>query len=280
MDTFKIKIITEIAKQKNISKVAEEFSYTPSAFSHMISSFEEELGVKIFSRSSVGVTLTSEGEKLVTEFKKILKAETEVYNLVSSFEERKVHELNVATYSSVLRNLLFDVIKKFRTEHPTIKVNVSVVDNLDGWLENDRADVVFGDKEYFGDYLSGLLYNDEYHVVGTPKLLNGVKTIERKDFYNYPIIDTGESVWMENFSLENFKERIYFKSEDDMSIFKMVKEGFGVTLLPKTLLTSKRGLQTAKLEPPIKREIFYSYKKANQNSFALKKFIKILQKQA
>ena len=87
MDTFKIKIITEIAKQKNISKVAEEFSYTPSAFSHMISSFEEELGVKIFSRSSVGVTLTSEGEKLVTEFKKILKAETEVYNLVSSFEE-------------------------------------------------------------------------------------------------------------------------------------------------------------------------------------------------
>ena len=166
MDTFKIKIITEIANQKNISKVAESYSYTPSAFSHMISAFEEELGVKIFVRTSVGVTLTSEGEKLIEEFKKILKAESDMYLLASTFKSRSVHEVNVATYSSILRNFLAEAIKRFTIDYPNVKVNVSVIDDVSGWLETDKVDLIFCEKEYGEGYESVPLYEDEYVVVG------------------------------------------------------------------------------------------------------------------
>ncbi len=277
MDTFKIKIITAIGVTRNISKVAEEYSYTPSAFSHMISSFEEELGVKIFNRSSVGVTLTDEGEKLICEFKKILKAEEDAYNLITTFKSRAVHEINLATYPSVLRTVLAGTIKKFMADNPAIKVNVNVVDNLNGWLENDKADIVFGEKKYGDDFVNVTLYEDEYLVVGTPELLKKSKVIKREELYDYPIIDTAENIWSDNFNLDNFKERIYVKSEDDMSILKMVKEGFGVTLLPKSVLgTLNRGLVTAKLEPPIVRKISYAHKKSKENSYALKKFVKSL----
>ena len=68
MDTFKIKAILTAVEKKSLSKAAEEYSYTPSAFSHMLTAFEEDLGVKVFSRNSTGVALTEEGEKLVAKF--------------------------------------------------------------------------------------------------------------------------------------------------------------------------------------------------------------------
>ena len=43
MDTLKIKAILAAARHRSLSKAAEEFSYTPSAFSHMLAGFEEEI---------------------------------------------------------------------------------------------------------------------------------------------------------------------------------------------------------------------------------------------
>ena len=51
MDTLKIKIVLAAVKHGSLSRAAEEFSYTPSAFSHTLKSFEESLGVSIFKRS-------------------------------------------------------------------------------------------------------------------------------------------------------------------------------------------------------------------------------------
>ena len=58
MDTVKIRAVLAAAKYGSLSKAAQEFSYTPSAFSHMLVTFEKELGVRIFERSSKGVTLS------------------------------------------------------------------------------------------------------------------------------------------------------------------------------------------------------------------------------
>ena len=104
MDTFKIKAILTAVEKKSLSKAAEEYSYTPSAFSHMLTAFEEELGVKIFNRTSTGVYLTYEAEKILPEFKRILKAEEELYNVVSSFEKKNSHSLTVALYASLSDN--------------------------------------------------------------------------------------------------------------------------------------------------------------------------------
>ena len=51
MDTFKIRAVLAAAETGSLSRAAEQFSYTPSAFSHMLSAFEDELGVRIFHRS-------------------------------------------------------------------------------------------------------------------------------------------------------------------------------------------------------------------------------------
>lgn len=277
MDTFKIKAILTAVEKKSLSKAAEEYSYTPSAFSHMLSAFEEDLGVKIFARSSTGVSLTEEGERLIVEFKRILKAEEELYNVVSSFEKKDSQSLTIALYASLSDNLLPSILKKFRADNPNIEVKVNVVDNLHGWLENDKADIVIGALEYGDDYVSVPLFEDEFIVLGNKELLKQAKTITHKELYDYPFVHLGESEWNDAFDVKNFSNVISFKSEDNMSVFNFLRNGFGVTIFPKYALNSgANGLAQARLDPPHTRTISYTYKKSKANMYALKKFIKLL----
>ena len=76
MDTAKVKMLFAAIECGSLSRAAQDFSYTPSAFSHMLASFEQSLGVRILERSAKGVTLTPEGEMLLPKFKRLLAAHT------------------------------------------------------------------------------------------------------------------------------------------------------------------------------------------------------------
>ena len=78
METMKIKAILSAAKYKSLSRAAEDFSYTPSALSHMADSLEEELGVKLLLRTRTGVSLTEEGMLLAEKMDAVLRAENEL----------------------------------------------------------------------------------------------------------------------------------------------------------------------------------------------------------
>ena len=58
------KIFYEVAKAGNISKAAKELYISQPAISKAISKLEDSLGLSLFTRSSRGVQLTSEGEIL------------------------------------------------------------------------------------------------------------------------------------------------------------------------------------------------------------------------
>ena len=63
MDVFKIKAVLTAVRLGSLSKAAEEISYTPSAFSRLLSSLEEELGVSVLVRSSIPVSNSPKREK-------------------------------------------------------------------------------------------------------------------------------------------------------------------------------------------------------------------------
>ena len=82
MDTMKIKAVLMAAKHGSLSRAATEFSYTPSALSHLLASFEQELGMRIFDRSSKGVKLSAQGQTLLPKLEAMLEAEREIFDTV------------------------------------------------------------------------------------------------------------------------------------------------------------------------------------------------------
>lgn len=56
------RVFLEVAKQGNISAAAQNLFISQSAVSQSVKQLEEQLQVRLFSRSTRGVSLTSEGQ--------------------------------------------------------------------------------------------------------------------------------------------------------------------------------------------------------------------------
>ena len=280
MDTLKIKAVEAAVKYKSLSRAAEEFSYTPSAFSHMMTSFEAELGVKLFNRSFAGVELTAQGRELYPKLLAILAAERELISAAESLSGGSAHELRIAAYSSISRNLLSGILKNFKEAYPEIKLSVNVADSLVGWLENGKTDIIFADSSAFGENDWTPIMEDEFFAVAPEGMLQGRESVIREELYTYPSLFTDDIPLRKYFDTAKFKELIYFRSEDDLSIINMVKAGMGIAVLPELVLkeTAAEGTHTLRLEPPLKRTLGFAYRKEKRSAYALSRFIKYIMK--
>ena len=277
METFKIKAILSAVKPKSLSKAAEEFSYTPSAFSHILTNFEEELGVKIFNRSSKGVVLSEEGEKLYEAFCDVKKAEDKIWDIISNIKGTKNSTLRIAAFSSMSRQFVSGVIKRLKKEYPHINLNVIVADNVCGWIDENKADIVFADSASFAQNEWLPLFEDEYLVIAPFGMFSNKTVVTRDELYNYPYIYTEGFNIGNYFNNNNFKEITVFNSEDDLSIINMVKDGFGFLVIPSlVLIGTKTEFDVLKLEPKISRTMGVAFNREKLEELGLLKFIKSL----
>ncbi len=278
MDTFKIKAVLAAAKHKNFSKAAEEFSYTPSAFSHMTSAFEKELGVCLFKRSNTGVELTYEGSILCKKFEKLLQAEKDIFDTAALLNNDIEKELKIVTYSSISRTLLPKILIELKKEHPNIHLNVRVADSTREWLENDTADIVFADNYALCTKTWTPITEDKYYVVA-PAGYTDKKQLSKDELYDYPFLYTDDTFSKLNFEKDRFREFIVMRSDDDLSIIKMIRDGMGISVLPGLLLEGNtEGLSVIEYLPDTKRTIGYSYRKELRHSQILRSLKRIIQK--
>ena len=274
MDTMKIKAVLAAAKHGSLSKAAQEFSYTPSALSHLLASFEEELGVRLFERSAKGVTLSAQGAQLLPKFEKMLQVEQAISDTVRALIAKNGSEVRIATYSSISRNFLSRFLADFKKEHPDIALSVHVADDLSGWLENGRADVIFADNIVLSDKELVPIATDRYWAVAPEGMLDGKESVTREELYELPHIFTDDEYLQTVFEKSRFRELIYFKSDDDHAVVQMVRAGMGVAVMPELVLQGNmRGVSLLELTPAVTRTLGFAVKKGD-NSLAVTKFVK------
>lgn len=274
MDTFKIKAIVAAVQHQSLSRAAEDFSYTPSAFSHMAAAFEKELGVQIFHRHSKGVELTKAGKILYPKLQAMLQSEKDLLSTAAELAGNAEPPLRIATYSSISRNFLSDILRQFKKAHPHIRLSVTVSDILTGWLDEDRADVVFADTPAFGDNPWTAIMEDRFLAVAPLHMGKQQTSITREELYEHPQIFTDDQPLREYFDVSKFKELTQFHCEDDLSVINMVRAGLGITILPALALKGNAdGTALLELDPPLKRTLGFAYKKNRKKFPALDCFI-------
>ena len=277
MDTFTVKAIVTAAKYKSLSRAAEEFSYTPSAFSHILTTFEKELGVRIFNRRSIGVELTEEGKTLYPKLTALLKSEAALLRTASALADGSVGQLRIATYSSISRNLLSELLKRFKDAYPDVKLAVTVTDDPFSCLEDDLADILFADHAACAENEFCPIMEDEYLAVIPPSLSISGESISREMLYHYSHIYTDDAALTPYFDRSRFEDLLYFRSEDDLSVLRMVRSDIGIAVLPALSLKGNTdGLQLLPLNPPLRRTLGFAYRKDRLKTPLLSCFIQFL----
>lgn len=277
MDTIKLKAFLAAEKCKSFSAAASEFSYTPSALSHMMDSLEAELGVKLFHRTHTGVEATEAGLQLKKYFCALIDAEQQLYEAAGVLSASSVVTLRIGTYHSIASQLLPELLNGFKQQYPHIKASIRIGDTLRTWLEEDLADIILSDVCPDGAVKWYPLLEEEYVAVVPSDCFPGRRSIRREELYAFPFIQTNESKLHSYFDSTQFAEIIQLESIEDTTTVSLVKERIGVAVLPHLVMKKRiRGVRILTLEPTITRSLGIAVK-AGKLSGATAWFVHYLQ---
>ena len=114
----------EVAKTENISLAAQNLYISQSAVSQAIRQLEDQLQVRLFSRSTKGVKLTGEG-RMLAEYV------THALGLLESGEEKiaqarslQTGELVIGASDTVTKTYLLSRLEAFHKAHPGIRIRI------------------------------------------------------------------------------------------------------------------------------------------------------------
>ena len=147
MDDSKLRALLTAVQCGSFGKAAAQLGYTQSAMTHLVSKLEEELGCTLLLRSSKGVRLSEEGERLLPYIHGVITACDALRQEAEAQGEAHSHALRIGCFASIARARLPELLRKFRKQHPEIKVDVLVQGNeLAAALDEDRIQLAIVDE--------------------------------------------------------------------------------------------------------------------------------------
>lgn len=278
-------IFLKVAEAGSISKASEALQYTQSGISHVIASLEQDMGFKLFVRTSSGVTLTDNGQKLVPLVQDIIRREQILKQTVYEINHEISGRLRIGSFTSVTTLYLPAAIEAFAYKYPDVQLEVldGDYDQIADWLRHGRIDCGFLTEPLAREFHFNKLMDDPLVAVmkkGHP--LAEEQTVSLCDLANYPLITARKGSDNDVRSLFDEEGRpipaIRYTLQDDCSIISFIEHNLGVGIMSELMLqTNKATLERRPLNPPRARVIGLA-QLTSQNSILVSVFREYLER--
>lgn len=144
MNTVQLECFLAVAQYLNFSKAAESVSITQPAVSHQISSLEDELGVKLFVRTSKSVSLTREGIMFISDAEQILKIAGSAKFRLSEKPENEPVRINIGCHNQAELNVLPPALKELSGIYEDLLPSISIIPfkSIDNQLKDQKIQLL------------------------------------------------------------------------------------------------------------------------------------------
>jgi DNA-binding transcriptional LysR family regulator len=122
MDLRRIRHFHVLAETLNFSRAAERLHIAQPALSVSIQKLESELGTLLFERTSTGVSLTSSGQAVLVEARRMLYHSEQMQRLAQDASQGTGGSLRVGFVGSAIYKLLPLLVPAFRAEYPSVEL--------------------------------------------------------------------------------------------------------------------------------------------------------------
>ncbi len=228
-----------VAEEEHLTRASERLFVSQPSVSTHIKALEEELGVKLFTRTPKGMSLTSEGLALKPKAEAILAAAKDLLYQAKSMNKQLVGDvrLGLNTDSSFLK--IPGLLRHLEENYP--RLNIQLLQSLSGFIRQDLSS---------GKLDAGFIYGDSPHpsvvclelckvdlVVVAPAMWRlKMKQAELEDLAKIPWI------WMfthcpfcqmaeDLFVSQDLKPEKVLLADDEGLLRTMVAAGKGLTLM-------------------------------------------------
>jgi DNA-binding transcriptional LysR family regulator len=143
MELRVLKYFLMVAREKNITKAAEQLYITQPTLSRQLSQLEDELGVKLFQRGQHGIALTEDGMLLRRRALEIIALSDKVERELSHGEDVLSGEIAIGSGETKSIQTLAGMMAEFRKEHldVTFDIYTATADDIKERLERGLVDI-------------------------------------------------------------------------------------------------------------------------------------------
>lgn len=125
MNTKELIYIKTIAEEKSISRAAKRLYIAQPSLSQSVQRVEDSLGVKLFNRTTNGLTLTYAGERYYQMANQILRMYDNFKSEVTDINNLTRGEVNFGVTNYFGNLVLPRVLPAFHEEHPLIDIHIT-----------------------------------------------------------------------------------------------------------------------------------------------------------
>ncbi len=130
-----IKTFRRLAEKQSFTGVAQELGVKQSTVSKSLAALEKHLGVQLFLRSTRGLSLTPEGQKLLHLGSPVLDQLDTVLAEVKEEKLRLQGRLRIATSLAFARLVLTPMLGSFQALHPELALHFQLGDGMVNLVE-------------------------------------------------------------------------------------------------------------------------------------------------
>lgn len=289
MDIRQLECFVAVAEELHFRKAGERLGLSQSALSERISALEQELGARLFFRTTRQVSLTQTGAEFVQDAKKILSdIEKSVSNVRHSAESNLRH-IRISGVDEAISMLLPKVLLRFRETDPSVHVQILEISSSEQHsqeLISHRTDIAFLRTPQEEDFIaSELLYRQPVVVaLAESNILSASTTLSASDIAEQPIVGYPKharpvlhDVLWSAFRHIGAQPNIVCEVIDKSTLLQFVAHGLGLALAPAWVQNiAPPGVTFVPFEPcnsPI--ELYVAFRTAG-NSETVERFLDVV----
>jgi DNA-binding transcriptional LysR family regulator len=249
VDIRQLRYFVAIAEEGTITKAAKSLHIAQPPLSRQLKLIEEELGVLLFERNKKKkVVLTVQGELFLKKAKNILHSLNEAITEVKEFGEEISGSLAIGS-TIYCAPLMLKALNQFRIIHSQVKFSIweGTSTRLSDLLENRQIDIAITSGPFPKDNIKMRTLDIDPCVLVVPNNLKiDHENIDVNFISSLPLLllrpSEGTGLYdqiINEFNQKNLEPNILCECHDSAMLLNLVSTGFGVTILPSSMVWSK-----------------------------------------
>lgn len=288
MELHQLEYFLAVAKYHNFTRAADEISVSQSSLSQQISKLEDELGIRLFERTTRTVLLTPAGNGFLTHANKVLSEIVMAKRTIQEYISVEKGHIKIGVFPAVGHYDIISLIASFYKSFPGIKLDLleAECEDLMDKLHKSVIDVAFLSEARPDPQLqfSPLISDELVLVTSLLHPLATRQTIELQDISEAKfILFHPNSGLYKNFidacKNANIEPNVIYYCSRVENILGLVSEDLGVSVLSSqvTLKYSQSHVAIVRITPKIPRTISLAVS-INEHPFpTVKVFVKFVQ---
>lgn len=257
-----------LSKHTNFKRAAEHLDISQPALSLQIQKLEEEIGFKLFNRTSNPITTTEDGKVFLIKAQEIISGVKQLQNFTSEIKEDFSGKLTVGIIPTLAPFLVPLFIESIEREYPDLQLVIreQITENVINNIRNGELDVgIISTPIDIHGVTSIPLFYERFYVYATGEdISNSEYRLEDIKSHRLWLLDEGNCFrdQINNFcDLKSIREgkRFIYQSNSIDALIRIVDTKGGVTILPELTSLCLNEYQEENLKvisgPPKAREI-------------------------